>query len=429
MKKFNVIILFVAFLCSSCQGRITGPAESLRSARDTLDISSVGIVSHGVFSIERDIDLLGKVLVLPEGITLKEKGGCLKNGVIVGNDTKIFSKGALFDHISVEGSWLVPRISTALFKDLSYENALRDVMALTNPAISNRVVLRQGDYVVRAEKNADVCVPVSSNTDLIIDGTVKLLPNDFTNYYIVRAMGENIKISGKGCIVGDKHAHTGNSGEWGMGVDLYDAHHVVLSGLHIRDCWGDCIYVGENSTDVTIENCALDHGRRQGISITKADRVTIRNCEISNVSGTAPEYAIDIEPNGRDTVDNVFIENVEVKNCKGGFTVNGAAKDSNVGSVFIRNCRAYGDGKIAVSLNDCNYALMEKCVITQVDKDKNIACRNVGNLTIKNNTLYLDKSIITSLKSSAKSMLKEGRKGPIYISECNVVNVDNNKEK
>ena len=95
-------------------------------------------------------------------------------------------------------------------------------------------------------------------------------------------------------------------------MDIYD--------LTIRDCWGDCIYIGTESTNVRINSCTLDHGRRQDISITSAGRVMIENCIISNVRGTAPEYAIDIEPNKNDIIESVIIRNVKSIDCKGAFS-------------------------------------------------------------------------------------------------------------
>ena len=110
-----------------------------------------------------------------------------------------------------------------------------------------------------------------------------------------------------------------------MGVDFFRVENASISGITIKDCWGDCIYVGDESKNVTIDNCILNNGRRQGISITSANGVIVRKCTICDVGGTDPEYAIDIEPNKGKTIDNILIENVTVKNCKGGFMANGSA--------------------------------------------------------------------------------------------------------
>ena len=40
----------------------------------------------------------------------------------------------------------MPDISTKMFKDLDYDNSLRDVMALTNEKIKNKVTIHKGVY-------------------------------------------------------------------------------------------------------------------------------------------------------------------------------------------------------------------------------------------------------------------------------------------
>ncbi len=153
----------------------------------------------------------------------------------------------------------------------------------------------------------------------------------------MNAKGQNITISGKGSIIGDKKTHTGTTGEWGMGI-FVRGRDVCIRNITIRDCWGDCIYVGGNSLNVHIDRCLLDNGRRQGISITSARNVYINDCIIKNVSGTAPQFAIDLEPNKGDTVTNIFIHNVTIQNCVGGITANGVVKTAYLGDVFIDNC-------------------------------------------------------------------------------------------
>ena len=172
------------------------------------------------------------------------------------------------------------------------------------------LVISKGDYLLRVKKEKGTCLIVGDNTELVIDGTLRLSPNGFKSYDMIRVVGSNVKIRGKGKILGDRFKHLGNEGEWGMGINFQNASHATLSGLTIKDCWGDCVYVGKKSTDILIKDCLLDNSRRQGVSVTFADSVTIRNCKITNISGTYPQYGIDIEPNKKCSVDNVLIENV-----------------------------------------------------------------------------------------------------------------------
>jgi len=372
-------------MCSCGQARSGVKAQPLPTAIDTVSYVVLGQPKEGNLTIKDTIDLENRKCVLPEEISLNFKGGLVKNGTLVGNNTKLRSSGACFDRVRIMGTWSVPVISTSLFCNLNYDNALKDVVALSNPAVKNKIIIGRGDYQVSAYKNGDVCLPVNSNTELVINGTIRLTPNNFTNYYILQAEGHDIKIKGKGTIIGDKHTHTGKKGEWGMGINLDHAHNVIIKGLNIKECWGDCIYVGSESSDVRIEDCLLDHGRRQGISITSADGVTIKNCSITNVGGTAPEYAIDVEPNKGETVDNVTIEEVKVKDCRGGFLVYGKAPNAHVGKVVINNCCIEGARKIPISIIKCLSARVEKCVTRGFSWREDINMVEVGSAIKKNN--------------------------------------------
>lgn len=340
------------------------------AAKDTLSYDILGSAANGRIVINDDVDLKGDVCRLPKGMTLLFRKGVIRNGTLIGSMTKIACTGKAFDKVTIKGSWDVPEISTELFADLSYENSLRDVVALAHPEVENRIVIEKGEYKVRAVKGSATCISVCGNTDLILNGTVRLTPNDLKSCNVILAEGKNINITGKGTIIGDKHTHTGTEGEWGMGIRLHKAINATVSGLTIKDCWGDCIYVGGNSRNVLIEDCKLDNGRRQGISVTKADYVTIRRCSISNVGGTAPGYAIDLEPNKGDSVDHVLIENVVVKNCLGGIKATRSLKQTNegkplswIGSVKVRNCDTSASKKFPALFKGCDSLFVSNCKI------------------------------------------------------------------
>lgn len=340
--------------------------------------------------IKNVVDMKGEELVLPKDVTLKfEMGGCLKNGKITGTNTSIVGyKQGIFDGVSITGQWNVPYISTDMFKDVSSVNSLQNVFALASEKIENVITIPEGNYVVAANLNGTTILPVPSNTEVIINGTIIMLPNDFTNYYIVGLKGENIKLHGKGEIVGDKHTHTGTKGEWGMGVNLARCKNVDIYDLTIRDCWGDCIYIGTESTDVRINNCTLNHGRRQGISVTSADGIYIYNCSISKVNGTAPQYGIDIEPNQGETVDNIIIENVEIYNCYGGILTYGKAKNARIGKVLLKECQVYNClAKYPINFQTGESVVVENCYI-EADENSAILFQNIDNVLAENNFLY-----------------------------------------
>ena len=414
VSRLLMIISLAAFLsCGS--GRAEKRSIIQRIETDTIDKSILGTVDGDKIIIDKDVDLKGNACKIPAEKTLVFKGGIIKNGVLHGNMTKIECKGKAFNRVSIKGSWDVPKISTKLFADLNYENSIRDVVALAHPKVKNKIEIEKSEYKVRAEKKPNVCISICSNTDFILKGTIRLVPNNLKGYNIIQTIGKNIKVRGNGTIIGDKHTHTGTEGEWGMGIDLNEAINTTVSGLTIKDCWGDCIYVGGNSRNVLIEKCRLDHGRRQGISITKADGVTIRNCTITNVGGTAPEYAIDIEPNKHDSVDNIIIENVAVKDCEGGFVVSrkkqkNGAKTPWIGNVVIKNCLVSSKSKVPVRVHRCEKVKIEKCSLYAQEGRTAITITETGKAIVLNNTASIDGSIIEkAMQTTSQSIVEDNK--------------------
>lgn len=382
--KYVYVTILLLVLCS-CRGKANDKLDGLPVAVDTVSSEILGMEQNGNIVIKDTVNLENRVCIVPQGITLVFKGGCIKNGALVGDNTKLKSEEACFNRVRMLGTWNVPIIKSSLFVDLNYDNSLKDVVALSNPNIRNKIIVDSGDYQVSAYKAGDICVLLNSQTDFILNGTIRQSPNDFTKYQIIQAEGENIKIRGKGTIIGDKHTHTGKNGEWGMGIKINHAHHVLIKDLTIKDCWGDCIYVGGESTDVKIERCILDHGRRQGVSITSANNVTIRNCDITNVSGTNPEYAIDIEPNKGGFVDNVVIDKVKVDNCKGGFKVDGQAPNAYIGNVVIKRSVVTNTKKIPIKVQKCNSIGVYNCIVKRTKAKKPILFEKATLVDEKNN--------------------------------------------
>lgn len=433
MKMLRIILVAVLLLgllsCGLCKAG--GHRKVKESTTDTISVSSVGRVDGDKILIAQDVDLKGAVCKLPKGKTLVFKKGTIRNGTLIGNNTQIECKKNAFDKVTIQGTWNVSKISTKLFKDLNYENALRDVVALSNPKVKNTIVIEAGEYKVKASKGTVTCISVCDKTDLTINGNICLLPNDLTGCNIIAASGNNINIKGKGTIIGDKHTHTGTEGEWGMGINLKGAVNTTVTGLTIKDCWGDCIYVGGGSKDVLIERCTLDHGRRQGISVTKADGVTIRNCTITNVSGTNPQYAIDIEPNRRDSVDNILIENVTVRDCAGGLlATRGMPKDNAktpwIGNVTILNCQVTCNSKKPISINRCEVVKIEKCTLYAQKGRLTISVTETRKAIVRNNTASIDGSIFEKTKNRAKQLLGKGY-DPIHVKTTGQSVVMNNK--
>ena len=298
-----------------------------------------GEMTMEALTIDSVIDLKGETWYIPSKTVLDFKGGCISNGKIVGNQTKIIgSTEKIFSEVTVAGSWKVPEISTDMFVSLDYVNSLRDVLALASPDINNIITVKEGNYILQVVKNNESALVVPSHTDLRIDGIISLVPNSFANYAIIMVEGTDISISGKGSIIGERDLHYGEKGEWGMGINIVGAKNVLVKDLSVKNCWGDCIYIGKNSDSITISNCYLEGSRRQGISVTSGKNIVISGGSITKIGGALPEYAIDVEPNKNGIVQNVLIDGVTIKDCRGGIMTYGGADKAHIGSVFIKNC-------------------------------------------------------------------------------------------
>lgn len=390
LSSMFLALLLTISCCFPAQGQI--PELSYSTERYNKVIQGLG--ENCVLELKESIDLDGKTLILPDNVTIKGKGGLIRNGRIVGKNTAIISKGTVFDKVTIDGTWIVKNISTLLFNDLNYCNSLKDVFALSNCKITNNIYVEPGEYYVKAKRQSDACLRVGDNTTIVLDGNITLQPNDFISYNIIRIEGTNVYISGSGGIKGDRSSHLGKKGEWGMGIGVYKSNNAQIRGLSIQDCWGDCIYIAGHSKKVKIDNCNLSNSRRQGISITSASNVKICNCKISDINGTEPQYGIDIEPNMGDTVSHVSIHNTSIHNCKGGIMTFGRAQNAFVTNVLISRCTFSNMDTDPIHLNKSEKIRVEKCEIYS-SKSRTINCYQTNHVALIKNSIRV-KSILQS---------------------------------
>ena len=245
-----------------------------------------------------------------------------------------------------------------------------------------------GDHIVRINEEKGAWLTVGDSTELVIEGNILLEGNDFRSCAIILVTGKNVVIRGNGSIMGDRMSHKGKEGEWGMGIRLHNATNVNIKGLTIADCWGDCIYIGGSSEKIMIDNCELRGSRRQGISITKGNDITVSDCLIADISGTMPQYAIDIEPNMRCVVDNVLIKNVTMKNCEGGFRAiigKKAVGNARIGQVELQNCYVMAKSRHTIQFAGCDYATVRDCTIETRKGEKPIIFKHGIRLIKENN--------------------------------------------
>ncbi len=302
------------------------------------------------YIIRYKYNLNGDTLRLGKNCCLDFKGGQFYNGVIVGDNTIIKSrKEPIFNSIQIQGGWNVPILNSSYFADAEKENVLIQLFNMTNDSIVNKVMIEEGNYIVRARLINDGILRPKSNTDLVLNGNILLLPNEYRSYQIMSIYGvENVFIHGKGQICGDLFDHfyddKNSTHEWGHGLTIRGCKNVLIDGIRIKNCTGDACSVGAQaygdlekvvptgtpSKNVTLRNCKFESARRQGLTITFASYVTVDNCIFDGIfqtfKGTPPGAAIDIEPdnNGIKEIErgaevyHVHIKNSTFNNCRQG---------------------------------------------------------------------------------------------------------------
>ena len=354
------------------------------SCQAQIPLNLWAIKEKSIITIDKLYDLGKDTLFVPKDVTFHfKKGGGIYNGSIIGNNTQIIGfKHNIFNNITFSGSWKVENISTDMFSDLSEINSIKSVFALTSSEIYNVLTVMPGDYKVAADSCNIKVLKIPSNTEVIMNGTVSLEPNNLGKYYIFYLEGRKIKLHGNGSIIGDKYTHLDNKWEWGMGISIHNSNDIEVSDITVKNCWGDCIYIDDNSKNIHINNCILDNGRRQGISVISGDNILIENCLILNVKGTAPQYGIDIEPDKDKRIGKVVVKNVHVKNCVGGITAYGCAKNAHIDNILLYDCYVEGcqDNTPPYAFKGVNRIEMDNC---HFDKGKIWFYEKIGKKIVK----------------------------------------------
>jgi len=196
------------------------------------------------------------------------------------------------------------------------------IQAAVNAAIGTggTVLIPDGTYLINALALGGSGIRLGSNLTLKLSPAtiLKAIPNSATNYGILTVSNASRVTIVGGTLVGDRAAHSGTSGEWGMGLSITHSDQVVVDGVTVRDCWGDGFYVGSLSTNVTLCNVVADHNRRDGLSVTSVDGLVVKGSTFKNTAGTLPEIGINLEPNRGETVNGVLITGCTLTNNAGG---------------------------------------------------------------------------------------------------------------
>ncbi|MDE3185293.1 MAG: right-handed parallel beta-helix repeat-containing protein [Bacteroidota bacterium] len=245
-----------------------------------------------------------------------------------------------------------------------------------------------------------------SNTHITLNKNAYLIAiANRQDYYTIVAMQDvnNVIFEG-GHIVGERYAHTGSTGGYGLGIAVNGSSNITVKNVEIRDCWGDGFNVKKSasssySSNINLIDCDINHNRRNNITVQSVHDILITRNEIDSANGTVPQAAIDIEPNAGDSIPyNVNIaENYMRGNTGSGVNLGSFAKQVDISKNYINGV----DNAITISPTDSTQSanITIDGNVIKVKGSKNGIYRNsnkILNVLIKNNTVTGDGYALTT---------------------------------
>jgi Right handed beta helix region len=213
----------------------------------------------------------------------------------------------------------------------------RDDTAALNAFVSSVV---NGTCVVfeRATYRVDGTLEMSGKSDLDVRGNGAVLAArtqaDRNRRHLVVAKSSAITINDlyvRGA--NQQHSRSQAQLETQHGFEIADhSTNIRLVNVRVDDVYGDAVYIGGDSSDVTVQGGRFSYTGRQGIAVTAASRVILEGFTLQD----AGRYCIDVEPNvPRVAVNQVTIRNTVARCPKGWLivhsgTVRGVYTDNNM---------------------------------------------------------------------------------------------------
>lgn len=268
-------------------------------------------------------------------------------------------------------------ITPQMFRTCNEEDDTKAFNDAIKSAVSSgkTVYVPAGVYKIDAELG--IRFNNKNNVKLVMspDAILQAIKNSNTDYNIIYVNNaDGVTISG-GQIRGERYAHEGKSGEWGMGIAVYDSSNITIENLSISECWGDGIYLGANlgkpgCDRITITNCNVYNNRRNNLSIVAADDVTVDHCTFKDANGTAPGYGIDIETNvSRNPCERITIsDSIFSGNAQASIGIITAANDIMIsGCTLNGNFINFAGTNVTLSNSAINAKMYARIGVSMVD--------------------------------------------------------------
>jgi hypothetical protein len=198
--------------------------------------------------------------------------------------------------------------------------------------------LTDGNYLITSSQLTDryncpddgILIPSGIHLDL--GNAVLRMEANSSRFYNIIAFPQvsNASVTG-GMLIGDRYEHNyagGSSHEFGFGITVYASENIGIDGVTICKTTGDGIVIRGNtiklrdggavSSHVLVQNCEIFDCRRNGIGVTGVKDSLITNNSIFDISGTDPQYGIDIEAESDYTAENLRVCYNTIYDCATG---------------------------------------------------------------------------------------------------------------
>lgn len=293
VQQIKRLLVFVLTALVFSNSIFANNSHIYKISKDSLSKRQVGLVDlnpsipfaeqvgkkNTVYVIHSSFDLKGQAIVIPEGCILSFKGGMIRNGVLVGNNTSIEAAEVATICLSVlfDGTWNVEIGYPEWFGAIG--NGIVDDRVAVQKAISLcKTIVLNKDYLIhnapfdyrkyktisddeldyyldildqknRTPNSSLTPLVVGSNKTLVVAGTLKAY-SPLGN--LIELRGNNSVITGGGGIIGCGLVNTVNvySGVPSYKVTNWEAALIYIKGSNNR-----------------IDNLTIKNPTRQGISI------------------------------------------------------------------------------------------------------------------------------------------------------------------
>ncbi len=399
MKK--ALILLVSILTISCsKDTISGPVIEEEGSEETVpvkpdnttvkdcafDLST--IKENETVLIDCNLNLEGKTINLPKGVTLQFEKGEIKNGTLNFTESGKIDGALLNSSLEIKGKaqlisnefefipsrWEITEGKTT--QPIAFNNHLtiqKVIDLVKNMGATTFSIDKLDAYFETSNgkeaNTAAIHLPSDFHLKMSENTRLRVFPVDeiYSSRLIRIEAKSNIKVSG-GFLIGDRVNHGptkgGNvlfvvKGGQDIVIDNVNMNFGSSTGLTVNSVLfpGDSRYVP--SKNILINNCVFDSNRANNLSITDGLDVRVENCKLYRAGnevkgkfgpslGIAPRIGIVIEPVQGQVVDRVTIKNNTIEESQtnsilaaGGFNIviTGNTADAVVGWTTATNVK------------------------------------------------------------------------------------------